>query len=155
MAEFHETCEGVQLYFAFAGQQNADWTNRLRALGRFLRTTALPTQIVHIYAYRSDFIGGIRIAEVDFVTASGGSSYMRSDRDTAAVILECEKFLETYGAQPYRPEGWKSYINEHGDSRLNLLESMGYAADSDFVVAERQRQAVEEQELDNRPNNKE
>jgi hypothetical protein len=67
---------------------------------------------------------GIRIAEISYFVKmkSGGigSSFMRSQPECGNVILAAEDFLLTFFDKPYRPKGWDSDIDEHGDAKWKL-----------------------------------
>lgn len=112
-----------------------DWVDRLLALGKFLKSVSKEDETITIYAYEDDVIGGLRIAEVDFLVGNGGGSYMRSDEESRKVIFHCEEFLATYGIKPTRPEGWESCLNEHGETRCNILRAMDMfiEADAEYV----------------------
>lgn len=120
-----------------------DWIERLFALGNFLREH-FPNYRINIYAYESDAIGGLRIAEISLLMGNGGASWMRSDDDARIVIARCEDFAATYGIEATRPPGWSSCLNEHGDARIALLHSIGKSEEAD---AEYQRQLAEEESI--------
>ncbi len=123
---------------------NQDWENRLQKLGEFL-SGYVPDWDVHIYAYEDENIGGLRINELDFSKGNVGSSFMCSDNSNRLVLARCEDFCSTYGLPPYKPEGWSSYLNEHGETKVNLLNAMGMVVEA---KAEYQKQLVEEALLD-------
>jgi len=126
-----------------------DWLDRLLELGKFLRETASNQTVVTIYAYEDEKIGGLRVAEVSFVIANpgggiAGSSYLRGDTPEFAVL--CENFLSTCSEEPYRPPGWESRINDHGEARLALLRFMGLneAADIEYADQFKTEQTIAE-----------
>lgn len=72
------------------------------------------------YVYSSNDPGdGYRVHELGTVKrdGSGGATSFRNQEDpeTGALILACEDFVRTFGIKPYRPEGWESDMDEHGD----------------------------------------
>lgn len=147
MSDFKDTRGKVHVEFSYADSKplNTDWVERLFALGTFLQATDPNPKVgVSIYAFECEEIGGIRIAEVDFTLGNGGASYMRGDFDAQPTIARCEMFLATYGVKPHRPPGWESFINEHGEARINLLNGMGM---NEAAEAEYARQLAEEKEL--------
>lgn len=78
-----------------------------------------PKVCITVHTFDDDN-GGVRIAEIDWVIRTpaytSGSSCMRSDPESAHILLCAEDFLLTYGIEPYRPKGWDSDIDEHGDA---------------------------------------
>lgn len=63
---------------------------------------------------------GIRIAEISYTRGNSGSSVMRCEPECGRVLLAAEDFLLTFFDKPYRPEGWESDIDEHGDAQWKL-----------------------------------
>lgn len=116
----------------FEGNEAA--SERLNALLTFLEKTSSKGTDVHLVAFEGE-LGGLKISEISFVIGNAGASYMRCDEGCANVILAAEIFLETYGEKPYRPDGWESCINEHGEARCRLLRAMGMAEEADQEYA--------------------
>jgi hypothetical protein len=77
---------------------------------------------VEVYAFTDKH--GFRIAEIDWLTDTAGSSYMRSTVGVfcAAVILAAEDFVLTYGIPPTRPGGWETDLDQHEDARYKLQQ---------------------------------
>lgn len=103
-----------------------DEQERCLALGEMLLKHETYFSDIFVYLYRSDTIGGLRILEISWVCGRGGCSLQRGvdNCQGATVILAAEQFLETYGCRPFRPEGWESCINVHGESVCRLLRAL-------------------------------
>lgn len=120
------------------------WIKHLVTLGEFLLEHSSPDTNVQLYAHEGNNIGGLRIFEISFTIENAGSSYQNSIPDHFNVIHACEQFLETIGEKPFRPEGWESCINDHGEAKCTLLRAMGQEKEAE---AEYQKQLVEEAKL--------
>lgn len=121
---------------------NLSFINSLKCLGRFL-VKYNPGNVVKLYAYDSPRIGGLRIQEISFIKGKAGGSYQRL-YEHLAVILAAEMVCETYGIEPYRPGGWTSVLNEHGEAKVNLLNAMGM---KDAAEKEYQEQLEDEKKI--------
>lgn len=75
----------------------------------------------HVYAWLSGG-DGFRIAEISFTNGSSGNSFQRNlgGAVVGGLILACEQFVLTYRIKAYRPEGWESDLDEHGDAKEML-----------------------------------
>jgi hypothetical protein len=120
------------------------WIKHLVTLGEFLLEHSSPDTNVQLYAHEGNNIGGLRISEISFTIGRAGSSYQRSIPEHFDVIHACEEFLETIGEKPFRPKGWESCINDHGEAKCTLLKAMGQEKEAE---AEYQKQLVEEAKL--------
>ena len=136
-------------YLANLVEKHPGWIERLFALGEFIAELT-PGWQVALYPYEDEEICGLRIAEISLTKELGaggmaGSSYMRNDRGAWPVLLQAEEFLASWGVKPVRPGGWESYLNPHGDARLNLMRAMGH--DESAIQSEYQRQLAAEKAL--------
>lgn len=103
----------IIIEFGFAGQP--EWIRRLESLGRFLATLSAGSDELTIYTFEDQSIGGLRIAEVSWATATesggvSGASIMRADFDTLAVIMLFEKFCSDVDVDPSHLESIKLEI---------------------------------------------
>lgn len=127
--------EQVVIDYDFQNEHN-DWVDRLIALGEFLHGTCVnKNEEVHIVAHEDRHIGGLRMTEVSFISNGGmsGSSYMNGDPSGKLVLAYCESFLSTYGEPPFRPGGWDSCVNLHGEAKVGLLEAMGLSSEDEYL----------------------
>jgi hypothetical protein len=71
--------------------------------------------------------GGVRVCEISYTKqvpgGMCGASVMRGTPEACDLLLACEEFLITHHIKPYRPEGWTSDIDDHGDA-VWLLEDL-------------------------------
>ena len=65
---------------------------------------------------------GIRVAELSIVVDAQGSgmSWMRSVPDNMDMIMACEQYLLAHGTPAFRPDGWKTEIDEVADAEFAL-----------------------------------
>jgi hypothetical protein len=101
----------------------------IKALEQFIKDLLAkddPNTEVNVYAGESEK-HGVRIGEISIMTkyerGAGGCSWMRSDPEAGAVILNAEEFLLTYGQ---KPEPWddspdcEDFWDFHGEAKWRL-----------------------------------
>lgn len=96
---------------------------RIRLLEAFILSLFPGTEKVSVHTYR-DIFKGLRVGEISLTTGSGGCAWMRSDPDGLAVCAAAEEVILTAGHRPWRPVGWESKIDVHGDAKGLLRELM-------------------------------
>lgn len=96
---------------------------RIKTLEAFILALLPGMERVDVQSFR-DVFGGWRIAEISATyggaAGGGGCAWMRADGGD--VIFAAEEFVLTAGIKKWRPAGWQSEIDDHGDARSRLRD---------------------------------